>query len=53
MAGLCWGGVLICTGMGALFGWGARALAIEEFYREACLFLVTALICACLGKVLP
>ena len=53
MAGLWWGGVLLFTAMGALFYWGARALAMADFYREACLFLVLALVCACLGGVIP
>ncbi len=46
MAGWWWGGALVFTGAGALFCWGARALALESCYRDACLFLVLALICA-------
>ncbi|MFI5331987.1 MAG: hypothetical protein ACHQ2F_13290 [Desulfobaccales bacterium] len=44
---------MIFSGIGALFYWGARALAMDDFYREACLFLVLALICACLGVGAP
>jgi hypothetical protein len=43
---------MIFTGIGALFYWGARALAIDDFYREACLFLILALICAGLASLL-
>ena len=53
MAGICWGGAVIFTGIGALFYWGARALSMDDFYREACLFLVLALICAGVGVLLP
>jgi hypothetical protein len=53
LAGIWWGGAMIFTALGALFCWGARALAMDDFYREACLFLVVALICASLGVVLP
>ncbi len=53
VAALWWDGALLFTGMGALFYWGARALAMADFYREACLFLALALICACLGEMIP
>ncbi len=53
MAGIWWGGAMIFSGIGALFLWGARVLAMDDFYREACLFLVLALLCACLGLVAP
>lgn len=53
MAGLWWGGALLFTGIGVLFYWGARALAMDDFYWEACLFLIFALICAGLGGILP
>ncbi len=53
MAALWWAGVLIFTGLGTGFYWGARALALDDFYQTACLFLVIALICFCLGAILP
>ena len=53
MAGICWGGAVIFTALGALFYWGARTLGRNDFYGEACLFLVLALICAGLGVVAP
>ena len=53
MRGLWWGGALIFAGIGALFYWGARALEMDDLYRVACLFLVLALICACLGGMIP
>ena len=53
MAGIWWGGAMIFTALGALFFWGARVLVMDEFYRVACLFLVLALLCACLGVVAP
>jgi hypothetical protein len=46
LAGIWWGGAMIFSGIGALFYWGARALAMDDLNREACLFLVLALICA-------
>ena len=53
MAGTWWGGAMIFTALGALIFWGAHALSMDNFYREACLFLVLALICAGLGVVFP
>jgi len=53
LQGLCWSGAMIFSGIGALFYWGARALAMPDFYRLACLSLVLALICACLGVGAP
>ncbi len=51
MAGLWWSGALVFAGIGALFFWGARILAQDDFYRVACLFLVLALIFACLAAM--
>ena len=53
MAVIWWRGAMTFTTLGALFFWGARALDTDDFYREACLFLVLALICAGLGIALP
>jgi hypothetical protein len=53
LAAIWWGGAVIFTALGILFFWGARALARNDFYGEACLFLVLALICASLGVVFP
>jgi hypothetical protein len=53
MYGLWWGAALFFTGIGALFYWGGRALSMAVFYRDACLFLLLALICAGLGYVAP
>ena len=53
MAGIWWGGAMIFTALGALFYWGSRTLEMDDLYRVACLFLVLALLCACLGVVAP
>ncbi len=53
LKGLWWGGALLFSGIGALFFWGSRALEMDDLYKVACLFLILALICACLGVVAP
>jgi hypothetical protein len=53
MDGLCWGGAVVLTVMGALSCWSARVLKMEAFYRDACLFLLMAFIFVCLAGGLP
>ncbi len=49
MAGLWWDAAVALICLGTLLAWGARALAVDDFYRDACLALALALICAGLG----
>jgi hypothetical protein len=41
-----WSGAMVLTLGGALFYWGARVLAVDSFYADACLILLLALLCA-------
>ncbi len=49
MPGLWWTAALVFTSIGALFVWGARAFAMDDFYLWACPMLLLAALCAALG----